>query len=217
MLKAALFDMDGLMIDTERLHHESFKAVLEEYGILPKTNKQGVIHISGISAEDNWNRFKQQYGLEENTDILTQKKNNLHYKFLKEKVTAMPGLRELLTKLRTHNYKMAIASSSIRSHIDLVVKTLNINDYFNAIVSGDEVSHSKPAPDIFLMAASKLGVTPQECVVFEDAMNGMKAANAAGMRVIVVPNPFTSHEDFSSADKIVSSLNKVDIGLLLSL
>jgi len=84
--------MDGLMIDTERLHHESFKAVLEEYGITPKTNKQGVIHISGISAEDNWNRFKQQYGFEENTDILAQKKNNLHYRFLKEKVTAMPDL-----------------------------------------------------------------------------------------------------------------------------
>jgi len=209
--------MDGLMIDTERLHHESFKAVLEEYGITPEPNKQGVIHISGISAEDNWGRFKQQYGLEESTDILTRKKNDLHYTFLKEKVVAMPGLLKLLRELHANDYEIAVASSSIRSHIDLVIKTLGISEYFGAIVSGDEVARCKPAPDIFLKAASKLGVARRECVVFEDAMNGMKAANAAGMYVVVVPNSFTVHEDFSSADRITSSLREINIGLLSSL
>lgn len=209
--------MDGLMIDTERLHHESFKAVLEQYGITPVPNKQGVIHISGISAEDNWRRFKQQYEFEEDVDILSQKKNDLHYKFLKDKVAAMPGLIELLRVLRANGYEIAIASSSIRSHIDLVIKTLDVSDYIGAVASGDEVVHCKPAPDIFLKAASKLGVSPKECVVFEDAMNGMRAANAANMKVVVVPNEFTSHEDFSSADKVVPSLESVTMKLLSSL
>lgn len=217
MLKAALFDMDGLMIDTEYLHHESFKAVLEEYGITPKPNKQGVIHISGISAEDNWNHFKQQYGFEEDTNVLTQKKNDLHYKFLKEKVTALPGLLQLLKELRSNDYEIAIASSSIQPHIDLVVKTLGIGEYFGAIVSGDEVAQCKPAPDIFLKAASKLGVPPSECVVFEDAMNGVKAARAADMHVIIVPNIYTSHEDFGAADKVMSSLEEIDMKLLSTL
>src|SRR5690349_14203533 len=127
MLKAALFDMDGLMIDTERLHHESFKAVLEEYGITPVPNEQGVIHISGISAADNWNRFKQQYGFEEDTETLSREKNELHYRFLEDKVTAMPGLIDLLKLLRANEFEIGIASSSIRSHIDLVVKTLGIS------------------------------------------------------------------------------------------
>ena len=205
------------MIDTERLHHESFKAVLEEYGITPQPNKQGVIHISGISAADNWDRFKQQYGFEEDTAILSRKKNELHYKFLKEKVTAMPGLFALLEKLRTNNYEIAIASSSIRSHINLVIETLGISNNFGAIVSGDEVLHSKPAPDIFLKAALKLSVSPRECVVFEDAMNGMKAAKAANMKVIVVPNIFTAHEDFTLADKVIPTLERVDIEMLSSL
>lgn len=209
--------MDGLMIDTERLHHESFKAVLEEYGITPQPNKQGVIHISGISAADNWDRFKQQYGFEEDTTVLSRKKNELHYKFLKDKVTAMPGLIDLLKLLRANKFEIGIASSSIRPHIDLVVKTLGISNYIGAIASGDEVTHSKPAPDIFLKAASKLGVSPKECVVFEDAMNGMKAAKAAKMRVIVVPNIFTLHEDFTPADRVVPTLEKVNMEMLSSL
>jgi beta-phosphoglucomutase family hydrolase len=217
VLKAALFDMDGLMIDTERLHHESFKAVLEQYGITPVPNKQGVIHISGISAEDNWGRFKRQYGLEEDVDILSQKKNDLHYQFLKDKVTAMPGLLGLLKMLRANKFEIAIASSSIRPHIDLVIKTLGISDYIGAIASGDEVTHCKPAPDIFLKAASKLGTLADECVVFEDAMNGMRAAKAANMKVVVVPNSFTSHEDFGLADKIAPSLEGIDIAMLSSL
>lgn len=209
--------MDGLMIDTERLHHESFKAVLEEYGITPVPNRQGVIHISGISAADNWDRFKQQYGFEEDTATLSRKKNELHYRFLKEKVTAMPGLFELLEELRANDYEIAVASSSIRSHINLVIDTLDISNYFGATVSGDEVLHCKPAPDIFLKAASKLGISPKECVVFEDAMNGMKAAKTASMKVIVVPNIFTSHEDFGPADKIIPSLESANVAMLSSL
>src|SRR5687768_6372911 len=80
MFRAAIFDMDGLMIDTERLHHESFKAVLEQHGITPVPNALGVIHISGISAEANWDRFKQQYGFEGNTEELTNSKNSIHLK-----------------------------------------------------------------------------------------------------------------------------------------
>ena len=176
-----------------------------------------LFHISGISAADNWDRFKQQYGFEEDTTVLSRKKNELHYKFLKDKVTAMPGLIDLFKLLRANKFEIGIASSSIRPHIDLVVEVLGISNYIGAIASGDEVTRSKPAPDIFLKAASKLGVSPKECVVFEDAMNGMKAAKAAKMRVIVVPNIFTLHEDFTPADRVVPTLEKVDMEMLSSL
>jgi HAD superfamily hydrolase (TIGR01509 family) len=206
--------MDGLMIDTERLHHESFKTVLEQYGITPVPSVKGVIHISGISAEANWEHFKRQYGFSANTQDLTKAKNDAHLKLLKNKVQAMPGLLDLLKNLKADGYKVGIASSSIREHIDLIVDRLGIADFFDAITSGEEVTNGKPAPDIFLKAAAKLGINPAECVVLEDAMNGMRAGKAADMCVIVIPNEFTQDEDFSVADLRVSSLEDVNIETL---
>ncbi len=210
MIRAALFDMDGLMIDTERLHHESFKTVLEQHGIAPAPDARGVIHTSGISAEANWERFKKQYGFDADTRELTKAKNDAHRKLLKNKLKAMPGLLDLLRDLKANGYKIAIASSSIREHIDLVVDRLGMSDFFDAITSGDEVTNGKPAPDIFLKAAMKLNVKPVECVVLEDAMHGMLAGKAAGMHVVVVPNEFTQNEDFSAADLRVSSLEDLN-------
>jgi beta-phosphoglucomutase family hydrolase len=210
MLRAVIFDMDGLMIDTERLHHESFKTVLEQHGITPVPNAMGVIHTSGISAEANWEHFKKEYALDADTEELTKAKNDAHLKLLKTKVEAMPGLLGLLKNLKANGYKVGIASSSIREHIDLVTDRLGIGGFFDAITSGDEVTNGKPAPDIFLKAATKLGAKPAECVVLEDAMNGMRAGKAAGMFVIVVPNEFTKNEDFGMADLIVSSLADVN-------
>lgn len=135
--------MDGLMIDTERLHHESFKTVLEQYGITSVPNALGVIHISGISAEANWNYFKKQCGFSADTQELTKAKNDAHLKLLKNKVEAMPGLRDLLKNLKANGYKVGIASSSIREHIDLIVGRLGIADFFDAITSGEEVAKWK--------------------------------------------------------------------------
>ena len=210
MLRAVIFDMDGLMIDTESLHHESFKTVLEQYGITPVPNAKGVIHISGISAEANWEHFKKQYNFSADTQELTDRKNDAHLKLLRNRVKAMPGLIDLLKNLKANDYKMAIASSSIREHIDLIINRLGIADFFDSITSGEEVVNGKPAPDIFLKAAAKLGVNPTECIVLEDAMNGMQAGKTAGMYVIVVPNEFTQDEDFSIADLRVSSLEELN-------
>lgn len=217
MLRAAIFDMDGLMVDTEFLHHESFKKALERFGIHPTSNAQGVIHVSGISAEANWERFRKQYGFDVDNAELSRIKHEIHLKLLQEKVEAMPGLLELLKDLKKSGYKTAIASSSVRKQINLIVDRLGITDFFDAITSGEEVVNGKPAPDIFLKAAAKLDIKPEECVVLEDAMNGMKAAKAANMYAIVVPNRFTKHENFEKADLVVSSLKEVDSTRLASL
>lgn len=217
MLRAVIFDMDGLMIDTERLHHESFKAVLEQYGITPTPNAQGVIHISGISAEANWEYFQKQYNFSADTQQLTKAKNDIHLNLLKNKVRAMPGLLKLLNNLKNDGFKTGIASSSAREHIDVVTRHLGIADSFDAITSGEEVKSGKPAPDIFIKAATKINVRPTECIVIEDAMNGMRAAKAAGMCTVVVPNKFTVNEDFDAADLRVSSLNDLSSEQLAAL
>lgn len=216
MIKAVIFDMDGLMIDTESLHNESFKAVLEEYGVKPVPNKQGVIHISGISSKDNWERFKKQYNFEADNNELSRKKHKIHLNLLSKNVTAMPGLFKLLKELQANHIKMAIASSSIREQINLVTTRLRIADYFQAIISGEDVINGKPAPDIFLKAAEALNVRPLDCLVLEDAPSGVAAGKSAGMKVVAIPNEFNKHEDFEQADTVLSSLEKVNIDLLRS-
>ncbi len=209
-MHAVIFDMDGLMVDTENLHHESFKKALERYGVRPIPNAQGVIHVSGVSAEANWERFKKQYNFDADVVELTKIKHEIHLKLLQDKVEAMPGLFELLENLKKNGYKLAIASSSVRTQINLIIDRLDIADFFDAITSGEEVTKGKPAPDIFLKAAAKLKTEPEECIVLEDAMNGMKAAKAANMCTIVVPNKFTQHEDFTAANLVVSSLEEIN-------
>lgn len=126
----------------------------------------------------------------------------------------MSGLIDLLADLRRHSLTIAIASSSTREHIDLITDRLGISSYFNAIVSGEEVSHGKPAPDIYLKAATKLGISPRDCVALEDAVKGAQAASTAGMRVVAVPNELTCHEDFSFVDVVALSLRDINTRML---
>jgi beta-phosphoglucomutase family hydrolase len=217
MFQAVIFDMDGLMIDSERLHHRSFADVLGQYGVTPELNEKGIAHIQGISAGANWERFKKLYRFEADTRELTKKKQEIQLTLLCEGVSAMPGLIKLLQDLRKHHFKTAVASSSTRAHIDLVIKSLSISSLFDALTSGDEVVHGKPDPDIFLKAASKLGVDPKSCVVLEDAVHGIRAAKAANMYAIAVPNEFTEYEDFSIADMVIPSLEVISGRMLQGL
>lgn len=217
MLRAVIFDMDGLMVDTELLHHESFKKTLERYGVRPIPNAQGVIHISGISAEANWERFRRLYEFDVDATELTKIKHEIHLELLHEGVEAMPGLLELLEDLKKSGYKIAIASSSVRKQINLIVDHLGIADFFDVITSGEEVANGKPAPDIFLKAAHRLNVEPHECIVLEDASKGIQAAKAAGMYAVAVPNEFTQSESFGIADVIVPSLSRVNSDVLAPL
>lgn len=207
--EAVLFDMDGLMIDSESLQSQSFEAVLREYGKSPVYNDQGIIQTVGISARDNWALLRERYGVQEEIDVLIKKKRNVYAALLQGSVAPMPGLMDLLGDIKDKPTKKAIVSSSARQHIDIVVTTLAISDCFDSLVSGEEVSQGKPSPGVFLEAAKRLQVRPEGCVVLEDAPNGVEAAKTAGMKVIVVPNQFTINNFFERADEIVSSLRQL--------
>jgi len=218
MISAALFDMDGLMIDSDRAISRSYEAVLKEYGKEPQFNSRGIVHTPGISAVDNWKNLVKVYGIDADIAELADKKNRLHVEYMKEGVDAMPGLSELLQMLKEHDVKMAVASSSIRELVEHVVQQLGIQNYFEAIVAGGEVAHGKPAPDIFLAAAAKLGVTPADCIVFEDAVDGVHAAKAARMICIAVPaSDNLDNPDFRIADATLPSLERVSWEIITNL
>ncbi len=118
----------------------------------------------------------------------------------------------MLTQARAANIPTAVASSATSPTIQLVMKTLDIGHYFLHFCSGDEVANSKPAPDIFLLAAKRLNVSPESCMVIEDSLNGLKAAKAAGMYAVSIPCAATAHQDHSIADLRLASLNELHLG-----
>jgi HAD superfamily hydrolase (TIGR01509 family) len=217
MIKAVIFDMDGLMIDSEIIHSKSYETVLKEYGVIPNYKKSGIVHTTGIGALDNWKQLIKQYTLNEKIDILIDKKRTVHQKLLKENLIPMSGLIPLLKLLKNNKFKIAIGSSANRDNINILTEAFNITHYFDAIVSGQSVTRRKPNPDIFLKAEEELKVSPNNCLVLEDAENGVVAAYAAGMKIIAVPNNYTKYEDFSKANNVVNSLKSVTMDLINSL
>ncbi len=205
------------MIDSEHLQSKAFEKVLRDHGVEPKLNAAGIVQIVGMKARDNWIRLRDAHALDAPVDTLLAKKEKAYLRMITEGVYAMPGLHVLLDELGKHPVKVAIASSSRMPHITLVLSHLNKHYYFDAIVSGDGVKHGKPAPDIFLQTAEQLDVKPSNCLVLEDASSGVIAAEAAGMKVIAVPNRFTKDHDFSKADLVVPSLDKITYTSMVNL
>lgn len=213
-IKAVIFDMDGLMIDSEPIQSKSFESVLTEYGIQPEYQKNGLIQIIGVRAGDNWKRIKELHQIPESIDVLLEKKQKTYIELLKENIKPSDGLIDLLKLLREQDLKMAIASSSSMEHIMLIINSLEISDYFDEIVSGDDVVNGKPDPEIFLKAAENLNIPPEHCLVLEDAETGVQAAHAAGMKIIAVPTHHTLSHNFSKADIIIKSLADIDMRML---
>lgn len=209
-LEAVLFDMDGLMIESEHLQSQAFQKILESHGIEPEYNEAGVIQIVGVTALENLKLVKERYGLPQSAEELLVIKNEIYNEIIDEGLQPMPGLHDLVKSLQENGVKIAVASSSNMQDILKVLKIIDLEEVFDAVVSGTEVEHSKPAPDVFLKAAADLGVSASGCVVLEDAESGVKAGKAAGMTVIAIPSQFSANNDFSLADHVLESLNELD-------
>jgi|SRR3989344_2188058 len=210
MIKAVIFDMDGVIIDSESIQSKAFEEVLKEYDKRPIHNKYGIVQTVGIRAKENWERLKELYHIDEKIEILITKRRKIYQKLIQSECKPMPGLLPALDFLKRHKLKLAIASSSNKKNINIVLSKLDIVHYFSVVVSGEEIVNGKPNPDIFLETVKRLHAEPKECIVIEDAESGILAAKAAGMKVIAVPNKYTKHHDFSKSDIVVDSLDRLN-------
>ena len=213
MISAVIFDLDGLLADTELLHCQAYKMAFAERGIDLGTADYAEHWIRQGKGVVDWADLR---GLTFDPHALRMRKSQHYLSLLGSSLRPMDGALELLESLRGR-FRTALASSSYRDAIDGVLAGLRIAPYFKAIVSGLDVAKVKPAPDIFLLAARILRVDPTECLVFEDAEKGVLAAHRAGMRCIAVPNDFTRHHDFSKATRVCASLREVNFDLLAEL
>jgi HAD superfamily hydrolase (TIGR01509 family) len=213
LIRAVIFDLDGLLADTERLHCRAYQMAFLERGVA----------LDEIDYCEHWVRFGKgivdwvtMQKLDLDPHALRSRKSEHYLDLLLSSLRPMDGALELLDRLHRKT-KIALASSSYRDAIDGVLAGLQIAHFFEVIVSGLDVPRVKPAPDIFLKAAHELGVKPADCLVLEDAEKGIMAASLAGMRCIAVPNDYTRHHDFSKATKICSSLKEITTEVLQSL
>ncbi|MEK7814058.1 MAG: HAD family phosphatase [Candidatus Desantisbacteria bacterium] len=209
MIKAIILDMDGLMVDTESLYSIALQRIAQKKGKdFTLTLKRAMIGRQGTSSMDI---FGKQLGLHETAEELLAERERIYGELLNEaELIPMPGLLELLLLADDMAIPVAIASSSSECWIRIVVDKLRINNRFKAIVSGNSVKNSKPCPDIYLLAAERLGIEPQYCLALEDTPVGIEAAKRAGMISVAVPNQYSKGLDFSMADMVINSLKDVE-------
>lgn len=186
MLKGAIFDHDGLMFDTEKVWQANWKMVADEMGItLPEEFKN---EICGSDGQHTLDVIQKYYHVEDGSEIRKRVIKNVSDDEVSKPIEMKPGLLEILDMFKRNGVKMAVASSSPKELILLNLKRSNLEGYFETVVSGKEVDHGKPAPDVFLLAAARLGLDPKECYVFEDAFNGVEAGVSSGAKTIMVPD-----------------------------
>jgi HAD superfamily hydrolase (TIGR01509 family) len=186
-ISAVIFDMDGLMFDTEKLAFDGWKEVGRKAGYNMKD--EIILASVGRTKVDTGKIMKQHFGEGFPYDELREKKLEYSRNYIKcNGIPIKPGLLKLLDYLNEKEIKTAVATSTERYRAEENIKSCNLMNRFNCIVCGDEVERGKPEPDIFLLAAKKLGCQPAECIVLEDSENGIKAAYMAGMKRIMIPD-----------------------------
>jgi HAD superfamily hydrolase (TIGR01509 family) len=211
-IQAVIFDMDGLLVDSEPLAARAMDDFLSGY----KRERRAEIdaQLLGRRLTDALEIVKRAYELDESLDALVAKYGELRELALAGNTRLMPGAREAIDRCRDLRLRVGLATSAIRVHADRTLKETGLSGLFDAQATGDEVARGKPEPDLFLLAASRLGAAPASCVVFEDAPNGVAASIAAGMQVIAVPNASTEGLDFPipptrRADSLATGLEQL--------
>ena len=206
-LQAIVFDMDGLMVDSEPLSQQAWDEYLRPYG--HQLTEEIVSSIIGLRADVSTPTIKKLFNLPEPVPVIIAKRAALYSQIRAKGVPTMPGLHELQAEIERRQIPWAVATSSPRHHAEEILQQLGLQDRCRAIAAGDEVAHGKPQPDIYLLAAERLGIPPQNCLALEDSGPGSQAAVAAGMITIAIPNAQTKTADFSHAHHRYSSLHEV--------
>ena len=207
--KAVIFDMDGVIIDSEPIHYAAMQVYNHSLGF-DMSHEEYASYI-GTRGSDMWEELRIRHALPGTTEELLRGETAAYYRELMTNSNIAPvvGAIELIRECRSAGLRLALASSASRENIEIVEKLFSLQGLFDTTISGEELTRSKPDPAIFLISAKRLGAQPSECVVIEDAQAGVQAAKAAGMVCVGLRLHDFGRQDLSAADMVVESLTEL--------
>lgn len=207
LIEAIIFDLDGLMVDSEPLAKEAWRTFLTNHGhTLDRETSKAML---GLRLTECSRLVKRRYDLPLTVEQIAAQRSKWFLAALEGNLQPMPGLLELLDAIDARGLRRAVATSSPKFYAPAALREVGAAEGFEVIIAGDMVSEGKPAPDIYLAAAEALALPPAACLALEDSPNGVRAAKAAGMRCIAIPNALSADLDLSAADEIWPSLSVV--------
>jgi HAD superfamily hydrolase (TIGR01509 family) len=210
VIRAVVFDLDGVLADTERVHWTAYREVLQEYGVDVGLEEYRHRFIA-LGGGPEW--ACRTYHLPLTPDELRARKAPRYLALVRAGVRARPGAHSALTRLR-RSHRVALATNASRAEVELIVGRLALAPLLEATIAREDYVHAKPAPDAYLAAAAALGVPPAACAVIEDTARGVRAALAAGMRAIALPNDLTEDNDFTGCARRLGHLDELTAELL---
>lgn len=213
-IKAIIFDMNGVIVDDEPVHELAFKSVLKNYGVKLTSSDYRKLGM-GRTDKEGFEAMIKKFGLK-NMDIneLIAKKSKKYLELIPARIKSVPGVVELIKKL-VNRYPLALASSSTRQEIEMVLGCFKIKKYFPVIVSAENITHGKPEAEPYLLTAKKLGVDPISCLVIEDSKSGIISAKRAGMQCLAITT-YHNESDLKNADYVIESFNQMPKSLTFS-
>lgn len=207
MKSGVIFDMDGIIIDSEPLQKMAFDEVMAEYGLTLSEEK--FLTLVGKRSIDNFQNLINEYNISATAKHLEQEKTKHYNKILKERLHPIDGIIDVLNFLLSKNVSMALVSGSIKNDVDIVIKGLNLNHFFSHILTGEDVKQGKPHPEGFLRAAEEIKIEPSVSYVVEDSSPGVQSAFAGSFIPLAVPTYFTKNQDFSKAKFIFKNAHEL--------
>jgi HAD superfamily hydrolase (TIGR01509 family) len=217
MLKALIFDFDGLILDTETPEYQAWQNIYQEYGFeLPHEEWSKIVGGYGLSSFDAAEYLARlSQGRLDSASLRTRHRSESGAQIHAQEI--MPGVMELIREAKQHRLKLAVASSSPHTWVDAHARRLGVLHYFDAVICADDVDvgRTKPNPDLFLLTLDRLQAQKKEAVVFEDSPNGVEAARRAGIFVVAVPNPLTALLNLDGANLVIRSLANVRLTELM--
>ncbi|MCX6710253.1 MAG: HAD family phosphatase [Candidatus Woesearchaeota archaeon] len=209
MIKAVIFDMDGTLVKTEPLWLKSSNFALKKYGI--RISKAQYCNWTGKDELEKFRIALSPLGKESDSENVVLERRKFFLSLLKSsKIKANPFLVNAIKFFRNKGLKLALATSTRTEIVEKVLEKTGISEFFEIMVTSNEVASKKPDPEIYLLAAKKLGVKPEDCIAFEDSHSGVSSAKRAGMKCVAVPHSYSECQDFSEADFIVRDRKKIN-------
>ena len=214
MVTTVIFDMDGVIVDTEPVHYHAYKLHFKELQILVSDEMYAT--FTGNSTKNVYQRLKQHFNLEEEVEQLVDVKRHFFNDAFdhKEDLCLLPGVEDLIKDLHANGMQLVLASSSAKVTIERIFNRFGLHKYFSHIVSGEDFPNSKPHPAIFEHAVALSGDSVSNCIVIEDSTNGIIAAKAAGIYCIGYDSENSKMQDLSLADQTISSFSELSFAII---